>query len=216
MATDIIRVTIKGTLAGGEVWSINPCFGFGDFGTITPTVSEMNAAATAVNAVNPGAMMLQLLSSAGAVTGCRIEARTLAGGLELVSENNRGSVLQGTSTPVAPPQTAVALSLRTDRAGGRGRGRAYWPALGVSLSTSTLRWNTTQMPDFLSQSKTYLSGIITALNGAFGESNGQLNVWSRASASRQYVTSLQIGNVVDSQRRRRDGYPEAYSSVSFP
>lgn len=216
MATDIIKVTIKGSFISGEVWSINPTFGFGDFGSISPTVSEMNAAAVAVNAVNPGTGMLGLLSTGASITGCRIEARSLDGTLQAVSENNRSSALAGTGTPLCPPQTSVAISLRTDTAGGRGRGRLYWPALNVTLSTSTLRWNNTQMSTILGETKTYLSALSEALNTAFGETNAALDVWSRANAARPYVTSIMLGNVVDTQRRRRDTMPEAYIAVAYP
>jgi hypothetical protein len=214
--TDIIKVTIKGTFLSGEVWSINPTFGFGDFGTIDPSVPEMNAAAAAINAVNPGTTMRTLLSASGSIAGCRIEARTLAGGLQAVAENNRVSPLPGDTQAVMPPQTSVVVSLRTDTAGGRGRGRLYWPALGALITTSTLRWSETQRTAFLTEAKTYLSAMATALNTAFGEDTAVPVVWSRAAQARPYVTSIQLGNVLDTQRRRRDGMVESYVSTPYP
>jgi hypothetical protein len=46
--------------------------------------------------------------------------------------------------------------------------------------------------------------------------DANLTVWSRQYAQFRDISSLQVGNVLDTQRRRRDTLIEAYSSTSYP
>jgi hypothetical protein len=41
-------------------------------------------------------------------------------------------------------------------------------------------------------------------------------VWSRTNQGFANVTSLQVGDIVDIQRRRRDDLVESYQATSFP
>jgi hypothetical protein len=53
-----------------------------------------------------------------------------------------------------------------------------------------------------------------AIKATLPEAN--LTVWSRKTANFHDVNAIQVGNVVDSQRRRRDALIEGYTAVVFP
>lgn len=215
MTFDVMRVSIEGTAVSGEVWSINPVFDFGDFGQPTPTFAQMAAAAAAVNAVTIPPDLLGYLSTGFSVTGTRLEARTLTGDLVIVGEGARTTGGAGSGVVTQTPQTALCLSLRTDAAGASSRGRLYWPACGMSIQSADFRISTGTRTTALAAFKTYLTSIEGALNTGLGLTNASLTVWSRVKASTMPVTLLQLGNVLDTQRRRRDKLTEAYGTLAY-
>lgn len=216
MAWTIARVSIQGQIAGGEVWSINPCYTFGDFSHDTPTSTQLQAAVTAVNGVVPGAGMLNQSSTIVNIIGCRIELRQPGGTLDSVAEGLRSSTVAGTGTVSMPPQCAAVISLRTGTPGARGRGRLYWPTLAASLGSTNGRWVNASRDSFLAAAKTYLSAVGTAMQTPLSVSGSTLTVWSRANAGASPVNVLQMGDVIDTQRRRRDNLPESYAATSYP
>jgi len=210
------RISILGSLAGGEVWSINPVYDPTlEFpGTIDQGM--LDAAATAIAALNPGTQLMTYVSSAGTLTGARVEMRDdVSDALLGISTANRGTALPGTTAPTKPAQTAVVFSLRTNTPGGSGRGRVYWPALGASMGTD-LRIPSAQVFTAITEMKTYLNGIRSALATAFPTIGFDLAVRSRTTHTTPHVVRMQAGNVLDTQRRRRDNLPEAYQQVTIP
>ncbi len=214
MVAKVLRVSIKGALPSGEEWSVNPVFAIGgDFGTDV-TSAQANTIATAIAAVSVNASLTSAMSTSTTVTGARVEARTLGGTLEAVGEAVKGTPTPGTSTTPLPFQTAGVVSLRTAVAGARGRGRLYWPLTGGTITLATLRLNGPSVTTYLSGMKTYLSAILAAIDVTLD--GVSLVVWSRASGSTANVTSLQMGDIADVQRRRRDQTVETYQALSFP
>jgi len=63
--------------------------------------------------------------------------------------------------------------------------------------------------------KTYLTSLTAAIAPSLVNAP-VLSVWSRTQAGTHPVTSLQAGDVLDVQRRRRDSLIETYTSLSFP
>jgi hypothetical protein len=41
-------------------------------------------------------------------------------------------------------------------------------------------------------------------------------VRSKTTHTTPHAVRLQVGNIVDTQRRRRDSLPESYSNITFP
>jgi len=210
-----VRVGILGAATGGEVWSINPVIDpTAEFGS-TVSQSALDAAATAIAALNPGTNLLAWLSTALTITGARLEVRDSANdNLMAISIATRGTPLAGTGTPKMPPQAATVISLRTDSPGASGRGRVYWPACGAVLGTN-LRLGTGDTATILSDAQTYFHAMESALATAFPLIGFDLAVRSKATLSTPHVVRLQVGNVIDTQRRRRDAFPEAYSTGAF-
>lgn len=211
---DILRININGAMPGGEVWSVNPVFKIGgDFGEPVSPAQALTIA-TAIAAISVPAGLLAINPAAVTVAGVRVEARTVAGVLETQAEAVKGAPQPGTSASGLPFQSALVFSLRTTTPGARGRGRLYWPACGIAMQPTTLRAVSATVGSALTAMASYLTSIRTAIDTSLDGVG--LTVWSRASLDTSPVTSIQVGDVVDTQRRRRDQSIETYQSVAFP
>jgi hypothetical protein len=211
---DLLRVSIIGAMPGGEEWSVNPVYSIGgDFGTpVSATQAQTIATAIAAIAVPTG--ILAQVASSTTFQGCRVEARSLAGVLESQAEGIKAVATPGSGGSGKPFQTSAVSSLRTARAGASGRGRLYWPVTGISLATATLRPTSADMTSLTSGVKTYLSAIQTAIDVTLD--GVSLAVWSRKLLDLFPVTSIQMGDVLDVQRRRRDQLIESYTTLAYP
>lgn len=211
MSHEILRVSIKGTMPGGEAWSINPTYATG--------VSEfvpfeiMNELATDIAGLALGAGLQSVMSPTCAMIGARVELRDLDGTLQAVSEANRGSATIGTGTAPHPYQTSAVVSLRSEIAGGSGRGRVYWPATGCAMDANTLRMSAAVQTSFLNAMNAYLASIETVIDEDIPGS--YLCVWSRTKGARYRVTRLTVGDVLDTQRRRRDALRETLAIAAY-
>lgn len=212
MASEVIRVSLKGSLPGGEKWSINPCFHY--IAELDVNYSQVLAIATAINNVTIPTGVRALWSTSTLYTGCQVEARSSAGVLEALADVPRSSTVAGSGGGALPFQSSAVVSLRTNRPGGSGRGRLYLPATGVTLGSSTLRIDPTVLGTALSGMKTWLSGIEAAVETTL--TDAPLSVWSRTTMGTYSVTKILMGDVADVQRRRRDAAPEAYQELTYP
>lgn len=212
-----VRVSILGSITGGEKWSINPVFDpTGEFpGGVNQ--ANLDAAANAIALLALPAGLQTLMSSALYVTGARLEVRDdgndslIALSEKIYSPGTPG----GSNAAVMPAQAAIVVSCRTDTPGASGRGRLYWPALGATLS-GALRLQTPSPAGLATDFKTYFLAMRSALATNFPTIGFDLAVRSKTTHTTPHVTRLQIGNTIDTQRRRRDHLPETYTSVSFP
>lgn len=104
-----------------------------------------------------------------------------------------------------PPQVALAVTLRTALATRAGRGRIYLPPFAVSQMASG-RMNATNK-----------GTTLTAVKGMFDTliSDGHTPVlYGRTAHTVTPITTLALGDVFDTQRRRRDSYAETYTSTA--
>jgi len=210
---DLLRISILGQMPSGEEWSVNPVFGLQDFGTaVTPV--QIAAVAAAVAAVNPTTNLTNFNVAAVTLSGCRVEARKRTGELEVQAESIRATPVPGTGAAPHSFQSSWVTSLRTAQVGGTGRGRLYWPATGQSVSNLTLRPTPAVVTGALTAVASYLTGVRSAVRATFP--NAYLAVWSRKNSGLAMVDSLQMGDVLDVQRRRRDSLVEGYSAAAFP
>lgn len=210
---DLIKVALQGTMPGGEVFSVNPVFKLTTGAVIT--YAEATAAVAAINALTIPSAILNMITTGCAWTGARLEARSVTGTLEVLAEGTRTTPATGTGPSEKPFQTSMVLSLRTPTPGGRGRGRLYWPATGVGISATTLRVAGANVSTYLAAIKTYLAAVEGAIDGVIDETVA-LAVWSRTSAQLPLVNSVSMGDILDTQRRRRDAVPEGYTSLAWP
>lgn len=210
----LIRLSILGAMPSGEVWSVNPVFAVGgDFG-VPVSATQAQTIATACAAVVVPTGLVVLMNNATSVYGVRVEARAINGTLESQAEALKATPTSGTGTNAHPYQTSVVLSLRTATPGPSGRGRLYWPGTGAQLNTATLRLAATFNTSAASAAKTYLSGLATAIQATV--TGVSPVVWSRKTSLLQPVTSIQVGDVLDTQRRRRDTLIESIASIAYP
>lgn len=124
-----------------------------------------------------------------------------------ISRDFAVETLPGTITGNALPyQVAVVVSLQTVLATRSGRGRFYLPPPDVSMVTAG------------KLSTTALTNLQTGLNALFSSLNGNnLNpvVRNRTTHTSTTVTAGRVGNVFDTQRRRRASVAEVYTAVTI-
>lgn len=213
---NLIKVSYGGAMPTGEEWSVNPVFMLGDGSTpIEVNQTMIQAVATAIAAITLPAALVNTFngnSNAGVV---RCEARKRTGELEVLAEATKATPTPGSGAQAHPFQTAIVCSLRTTTPGGRGRGRLYWNATGQAINTSDLRVASATTTSIVAGFKTFLSGMSAAIVTPVGGS-APLAVWSRLNSTLAPVTELRVGNVLDTQRRRRDALTEAFSTTTYP
>lgn len=209
---DLIRLSLMGSLPGGEVWSVNPVYAVEPPG-LTVTYSDLLTIATGAAGVTIPADLLVSLGTTTSFTGVRAEARTSSGTLEAAAEYIKPSPVAGTGTQYHPYQTARVISLRTNTPGARGRGRLYWPATSTSLSSATLRASSPSSSAMATAAASYLTLIEAQVQTVIPLST--LHVWSRTSGTLDQVQRIMVGDVLDVQRRRRDALAESYATVAY-
>jgi hypothetical protein len=211
----ILKVSHFGTLPGGEKWSVNPCWEID--GTVGKPVSptQANTIANAVAALSLGAPVLGSWAPNTVWTGVRVEARSLSGILESQAEVLKPTPQNGSATSAHPYQTSIVLSLLTPGIGASARGRLYWPATGAQLSITDYRYSTANRDALLGSLAGHLKNVEAAINTTIGP-NANLTVWSRKTAGFHDVNQLRMGNILDTQRRRRDTLIEGYGSLTYP
>lgn len=217
------RTILKGSIGNVETWSIGITWGI--FG-ISPDVPDQDAVdgillrlRSWLTAANTPASLLACMSSSTSIDVIRVEKRGESEQTLSVSEGATTTTVAGTGTASKTPQDAIVLSLRTNTPGARGRGRIYWPAQGALVGTS---WQlTAPVPaTLIANTKTFLAGIGNEMNQYFigiGDTRRVvLSVRSPTDHLCRNVVQLQVGNVLDTQRRRRDAIPETYFATVYP
>jgi hypothetical protein len=213
MATSVVKVSVLGTMPGGEVWSVNPNFFLLDE-PADVSAAEALAIATAVDAIAMPSNLRITMNAQTFFTGTRVEARDRNGLLQALGEHTKSTPVAGLGTTPHPYQTSTVTSLRSAFPGAQGRGRLYWPATGVALVGTTLRMDSSLCGLFLTAVKSYLASIQAAVAASAGPAS--LTVWSRTGSAFHAVTTMRQGDVLDTQRRRRDALSESYSELSYP
>lgn len=214
-----IRVRLIGSLPGGEVWSVNPAF------NETTNVADWDqtagqSAADAIGAVTIPTALNDLRSGNAVGVTVRVERRSDAHELLGAAESAWTAGKATSVTPRMPPQIAVVLSLRSTIPGSRGRGRLYWPALGGQVDSTTLRMSVPTPAAAASAAAQYLDAIATALKNALAPTPSLIDydlcVVSPTTGTKTRITRIEVGNVYDVQRRRRDRLTEVYAGVPMP
>lgn len=117
----------------------------------------------------------------------------------------------GTATTLLPPQNAVAISMRANIVGRKGRGRIYFPA------------NTALM---MSADGTISGATLTSMSGAFKTLIDDLQnppgtpdnipivvITSAGASTAVRPAEIRMGNQMDTIRSRRAQVPETYTSL---
>ena len=126
--------------------------------------------------------------------------------LELAED---GVDIDGTDAGNAMPgDVAIVVSLRTSLANRRGRGRFYLPQPAASTLTATGKLAAAS-----------ITALINALGAAWSVYNAGGHtpvVYSRASRSTQEVTTFNVGDLYDTQRRRENDITETRTTGLMP
>ena len=95
----------------------------------------------------------------------------------------------------------------------------YWPALGATLG-STFQLTAPTSEAVVADAKTWLSAIGNQINSEYIAQGSALRavlaVRSVTDHACRDVKQVQVGTVLDTQRRRRQDFRETYASVAYP
>lgn len=218
-----IRTILKGSIGAVEVWSIGINWGIFGLAPDVPDQAEVDGLNAAIRpqlltAAIP-TNIKTLWSSSVQIDTLRVEKRGEAEQILSISETLLATPGVGSGTATKTPQDSLVVSLRSNTPGPSGRGRIYMPALAASLSAAFQLTGPTPA-NVAADTKTWLKAIGTAMNGYYASISSPktvvLSVRSVKNHVSQDVTSLQVGSILDTQRRRRDALPETYQSVVYP
>lgn len=207
------RMVVDGSLPGAERWSCGINF-LSD--GIPPTQAALSGAAedmlTRLKGATAGATTLrQLLSTAGSIDVVRLYWYSGVGSPAAMVGQSTGAAQPGLLTVNLPNQCSRVHSLLTGIPGKRTRGRFYWPNV---TSTANSSGRDSSVSTSTATNVAIELGALALLTPQAGVKRPA--VVSVAGGLVTPVTSLSIGNVIDTQRRRRDAIVEAYSTVLVP
>lgn len=121
------------------------------------------------------------------------------------------SPASGSATGLVFPQDTVVVSLRSPSTFGEAnRGRMYLPHISINRVTATPFMNGTNIAACATAAQTFLNGVNDITNTGSDPAVIQI-MSSKGAGTSKAVTSMAIGNVLDTQRRRRNRLTEQYT-----
>lgn len=168
------------------------------------TETKLNAAALALADYGLTSTIADRMSTAVRVTGVRIEQRTEMDVLVSAGEAAKNPTQAGAGTASKPFQTSLAVGLRTENVTRQGRGRMFWPMLSMPLNTTTLRIDAAITQALATAFWTFLTGTGERIQLALAAGPFDPAVFSRVGAAIRPVVRVEVGDVLDVQRKRRD------------
>lgn len=201
------KMVISGTLGSPavETWSISTYWTVAGGGAVT-SLTELQGWATAVATLLDGGE-----TDYTALTGL-MGTYCIANKVDLYAYGPSGPAITqataafswaGSGAATQNFTTSLVCSLYTDTAGRSYRGRFYFPALAAAQQgTGKISGVTAIATDF--------QELLQDLAVTNTVSTMQLQVYSPTKNAVTPVTSIKVGDVVDTQRRRRDALNETY------
>lgn len=120
-------------------------------------------------------------------------------------------LVTGTGTITLPLQTARVVTLLTGTPGASFRGRMYWPKVTTGQSSTGTDTSLNQP-----WATNFALSLRTMAQIAPSTSAGQPAVVSLTKGLITPVIRIRVGNVVDTQRRRRDNITETFFNAVIP
>ena len=218
-AHKVNRVTFSGTSWGGaEEWSTGLWLGEENADAAAPTA----AAATAC--LNAFAAAMQhgqaKISNSYSLTMCKIAAINTNGTTDTANVQYAypaGSVTGNITDVKLPSQCSIVLTMLSDRPRGlASKGRMYLPGIAqMPTGDGKLDWQivgamATVWETFFNAIRASADVPNTPILAAKGT-----GAFPELTAQNDYIQTIRIGNVVDTQRRRRNGLSETYTSKTL-
>jgi surface antigen len=221
----VSRVTIHGKYAGGvEEWSTGFYLGKENADAALPTQAQVDAIATAWKNFFTG--VGQNISASWSTDYVKIASMGTDGRSDAQDTVYSNYVTQptGSGGNLYPPQIALAASFTSAKMRGVGsHGRMYLPGISIGLDT-TGHVGGAGLTAVLGAFKTFINAcnaasasgdiVILASHGSINK-DGTPKIGGSAPINKA-VTGIKIGNVFDTQRRRRNQLAETYQAVSLP
>lgn len=221
----VTRCSILGTMFGGaEEWSTGFYIGSTAADAALPTQAQADMIAAA--------WRTYFTNAASGFSGNYSTTAVKLASIGTDGKSNAADTVYSTLAPAAvgannngahPPQIALVATLASTTARGVGaKGRMYLPGIFQPVD-ATGHISSTAQGNMLAQLVTFLravnSGlgnfeqIILASHGSLNE-DGSIKVGGRAAINTN-VTSVKLGNVFDTQRRRRNALREVYQTTQL-
>jgi hypothetical protein len=153
------------------------------------------------------------LSPIGAPNGKLVPAVPYATGTPCLLTWTGSYPVGGNSGDLLPLQNAAVASHRTPQVGRTGRGRSFLPGLTKTAVDADSRINSTVQAGLLAAQVALLEGLAyTPLVGSSPQVRPIVTgkPWTRYGV----INQVRVGNIMDTQRRRRRSLPETFSSAS--
>lgn len=207
-----VHVRIEGTIGtpAVEEWSIGVNYdvaggaGAGDQGVVQALATDFASylATSTAYATALAEMSTSVLMTRVSVYGYQGSGPAASG-----AQANITPAKAGAGAISHPFQTTRCISLQTSLPGARYRGRFYVPALSASIAAS----GKSGMPSGFLQAWALV--LEQPINLWTGSSPLTLGVYSAVADVVTPVTQIRGGDVLDTQRRRRDALQETYTVV---
>jgi hypothetical protein len=153
---------------------------------------------------------------------------TKATGLKLYPINATGHVVEarsvssvatadlpgGASGNMTPPQVSLAVSTQTDVIGRRGRGRFYLPGSSVTHLDAMGRLATGAIPNQVNAAQAFVEALTVSPTLPF-DPHVHAAVIGSPWTNYGKISNIRIGDVLDTQRRRRRQLVEAYTGATI-
>jgi hypothetical protein len=223
-----LQLTWGGKLPGGEDWSCSLKLADGRTGSLAAANDAFLATVNVADAVNGYIKDAILAFHTRVATNISAAAKLNYAKLALIGREGRypdgedsqeyvfanvGGGGPGGTTP--PNQVALVVSLLTPYTRGPAhRGRFYLPLPIIPVSTTDGLISAADANAVAGSAKTFLEDL-SDVPGLDLPSSPGVVVMSRKSgaATTRIVTGVEVGRVLDTQRRRRRSLPESYSHV---
>jgi len=195
----LFHMTLEGTTPDGTwsfgVWTTNT----GDDASAALTKFQTAVAAMWASGIDA------FISTSVAYTGQKVVTVDQSTGRQIARADGAVTDAGADAGQTLPPQVSLAVTLRTALATRAGRGRIYLPPFSVAEMSSG-RMDATDK-----------GTTLTAVKGMFDTliSDGHTPVlYGRTAHTVTPITQLALGDVFDTQRRRRDSYVETYTTTA--
>lgn len=201
-----LRIVFRGTLPGGEVWSTTcalEALGLEGVGAQAAADDCRDAMSTFVGSAGS--------RTSSAITFTGVDAYQIGTDGRATDQwvSNMATPTVGNGSPSSPPQCTMVISLRTGLPGRARRGRMYIPTMAAVVGADALVSTATQGL-FADAAGTLMNSINDA---GVVDNPYRLVVASGVGSGALYpVQTIQVGRVIDTQRRRRNSLAEGYVS----
>lgn len=218
-ATEHLAYTFSGGLPGSEVWSITlrtaaatgtDAEALIAAGSAEAAFHTMWEASSSWSAFNPPTVsFLECTCRFISAAGLTVAQGTAPSGATTIGE---------ASAQTAPNQTALVVTTETARPGRTGRGRFYMPFLSPQFAVGTDKVSSGVAAGLLTPTAAFLNTLSAITNGTPPNDFGpfHLAIQSQVNmAAPPNLNGIAIGDVVDTQRRRRNKVVEAYVTTGL-
>lgn len=212
------KVTIYGSSFGGqEIWTTG--FYIGAPGTDALVPSESTAAAIKTAWATFCGATDVVMSYMWKTEGVKVAHMNQDGSTDLdaVVNSPYTTPVEGGSGQIGyPPQVSLVATLLADNGRGlAGKGRMYLPGIAAGLDT-TGHIGGTQHQNIANRLAAFFGEVEASFDGGqvINASHGRAP-FTGSTATNRFVTHVRVGNVYDTQRRRRNSLVESYATAAL-